>query len=109
MFKVAADVAVTCHSHGWPDPKQTQQLKENHLAPSLLHQTYTLLSRLMRDLYETCASHKQSTDEQHSRARKSKGKSKAQQDAANWLPASLKLAYDSKMQTQTELLGTKYP
>lgn len=106
LCHVAGAFAVACHSHGWPDPKQTQQLMESHLAFSLLEHTRTIILRLVQ-------THKQSRDEQHSRAsaprQKAKGKSRAQRDAADLLPESLKLAYDSRMQMLTQLLGINCP
>ncbi len=76
---------------------------ESHLAFSLLEHTRTIILRLVH-------LHKLSRDEQHIRAsgpqQKAKGKSRAQRDAADLLSESLKLAFDSSMQTLTQLLGT---
>lgn len=94
-------VLVACHSHGWPDAKQPRQLMENHLVISLLEHTRTIILRVVH-------THKQSREEQHSRVsgpqQVAKGKSRAQRDASDLLPESLKQLYNSKMQMLTELL-----
>ncbi len=102
LCQIAVAFAVACHSHGRPNPKQTEQPLENHLAFSLLKHACIIILRLVR-------LHKQSRDEEHTRApgsqQKAKGKSRARCDAADWMPERFKLAFNRSMQTLAQLLG----